>query len=301
MITPLLYFILAGVLLIVIILLAARGSTTRADERVSELTTGGQADRLTDVGNRLLGQNLQRRLEEKEKGEAFRDRLMQAGFYGHYSAKIFAVVRSASTVLPLLFGWLAGTFTTLPMTTCLLMGVVVGIGGMLAPSFFLDARKRSRQQVIRRSLPDALDILMVCLEGGMSLSSAFSRVSQELVTAHPELALELAIVDRETRMGRTTGESVRAFADRFDLEELRSMAAVITQAERYGSSVARAMDVFAESLRFKRMQNAETMAQKAVIKVIFPTLLCIFPCLFLVILGPAGISIMKTFARMAEK
>lgn len=297
LIPPIVYLVMAGTLLIVIVLLAVRGSSSRADERVAELSPDG-GGKLTEVGNRLLGENLQRRLSEKEKEDQFRNRLMQAGFYGPHAAKIFAVVKTTSMALPLAVGWLAGTLTTLPMTTCLLAGAMVGIAGMLAPSFFLDRRKRGRQQVIRRAFPDALDILTVCLEGGMSLSGSFARVSQELVQAHPQLALELAIVDRETRMGRTTGESVRAFADRFDLEELRSMAAVITQAERYGSSVTSAMDVFAESLRFKRMQNAETMAQKAVIKVIFPTLFCIFPCIFLVILGPAAISIMQTFAKI---
>ena len=96
-------------------------------------------------------------------------------------------------------------------------------------------------------------------------------------------------------MGRSVAASLRSFADRFDLEELRSLASVVAQTERYGASVASAIDVFAESMRMKRMIQAETQAQKAVIKVIFPTLLCIFPVLFLVIMGPAAIRIYETF------
>jgi tight adherence protein C len=296
--TPLLYLLLGILLFVIIVVLSIKSSPGRANQRIAELSRESD-DRLSEVGNRILEQNVKRRLTELDKANEFRDRLMQAGFYSQHSAKIFALVKSASMVFPLFVGWLVGTLTSFPIMTCLLIGACVGIAGMLAPSFYLDNRKRARQQSVRRALPDALDILTVCLEGGMSLSAAFSRVAQELVQAHPQLALELSIVDRETRMGRTTGESLRAFADRFDLEELRSMAAVVTQAERYGSSVANAMEVFAESLRFKRMQNAEAKAQQAVVKVIFPTLFCIFPCLFLVVLGPAGISIMRTFAKIA--
>jgi tight adherence protein C len=144
-------------------------------------------------------------------------------------------------------------------------------------------------------LPDALDVLNICLEGGMSLSGSVSRVAQELASAHPALALELAIVDRETRMGRSVADSIRSFADRFDLSELRSLASVIAQAERYGASVAQALEVYAETMRVKRSQAAEERAQKAVIKVIFPTLFCIFPALFVVVLGPAAISIYNAF------
>ena len=134
----------------------------------------------------------------------------------------------------------------------------------------------------------------------MSLSASLSRVARELATAHPMLALELAIVERETQMGRTTGESMREFARRFDLEELRSLASVILQAERFGSSVTQAMEVYAETLRLKRHQRAEEMAQKAAVKIIFPTLFCIFPGIFIVILGPAAIQIMTTLSSLTK-
>jgi tight adherence protein C len=173
----------------------------------------------------------------------------------------------------------------------LILGLAAGLAGTLAPSFWLDHMKRVRQHRIRRALPDALDVMVVCLEGGLSLPASFSRVARELATAHPMLALEFRIVDRHTQMGRSTGEAVRDFAVRFDLEELRSMAAVILQAERIGSSVVNAMRVFADTLRVKRQQRAEELAHKATVKILFPTLLCIFPAIFIVILGPAAIQI----------
>lgn len=131
----------------------------------------------------------------------------------------------------------------------------------------------------------------------MSLPASLARVSQELATAHPELALELAIVDRETRMGRGVGESMRSLADRFDLEELRSMSTVIVQAEKYGSSLSDAMEVFAASMRQKRMYAAETLAQQAVAKILIPTVICILPALFVVTMGPAAITIFRELSK----
>jgi tight adherence protein C len=170
-------------------------------------------------------------------------------------------------------------------------GAITALAGYLVPSFWLDFRLRSRQTNIRRALPDALDLITVCMQGGLSLPAALVRVSQELGTAHPLLASELAIAEREIQMGRTTGASLRQFAGRFDMEELRSLASVVSQAERFGGSITGAFRTYADSLRIKRRQRAEEMAQKAAIKLLFPTLLCIFPGIFIVILGPTAIRI----------
>ncbi len=279
-----------GLAMMTVMLFAGRRS--QVDERVS-LLAPKNASRFesTKIGETVLSVQLSRRLEADKKKQELRNRLMQAGFYGPNSAQWLLAFRFASFIVPLVLAWVVAEATSYPLANALMLASIVGAIGMIAPSFILDAKKKARQQRIRRSLPDAMDILNVCLEGGISLPSSFARVSQELVSAHPELALELAIVDRETRMGRTVAESLRSFADRFDLEELRSMASVIAQAEKYGASVATAIDVFAESMRLKRMLQAETKAQQAVVKVIFPTLLCIFPVLFIVIMGPVVIRI----------
>ena len=191
-------------------------------------------------------------------------------------------------------GLTAGSMGLMTMTQGLVFGGLAGVFGTLAPSFWLDHVKNSRQTQIRRALPDALDVLVVCLEGGLSLTGSFSRVARELVTAHPMLAVEFQIVERQAQMGRTIGEAVRELANRFDLEELRSMASVIIQAEKIGSSVVTALDVFATTLRQRRSQRAEEMAQKAAVKVLFPTVLFIFPGIFVVLLGPAAIQIYTT-------
>lgn len=232
-----------------------------------------------------------RRLKRESAKEGLKGRLKQAGFYRPSALHLFTVSRILLAALPILIGYVAGRAGLLPLTQGLIFGTLASLIGTLAPSFWLDYLKTSRQTKIRRALPDAMDIMAVCLNGGLSLPGALARVSRELATAHPMLAVEFRIVERQIQMGRTTGEAVREMAQRFDLEELRSLASVILQAEKIGSSVATALEVFADTLRLRRHQRAEEMAQKASIKLLFPTLLFVFPGIFIVILGPAAIQI----------
>ena len=169
---------------------------------------------------------------------------------------------------------------------------------MIGPSFWLDRMKSKRQTNFRRALPDALDIMVICLEGGLSLTGALKRMGGELRTAHPELAAELHIVQREIQLGRSTGDALRKMGERSDLEEVRSLASVILQSERYGAGLVKSLRVHSETLRTKRMQHAEEKAQKAATKVLFPTILFILPAMFVVILGPAVIHVMKIFGGL---
>jgi tight adherence protein C len=158
--------------------------------------------------------------------------------------------------------------------------------------------KANRQSIFRRALPDALDVLVICLEGGLSLPGSIRRVSHELRTTHPLLASELNIVQREIQLGRSAGESLHQMGLRTDLEEVRTLASVITQAERFGASLVKSLRVHADTLRQTRQQRAEEMAQKAAIKILFPTLLFIFPAIFVVILGPAAFQIMEAMSSV---
>lgn len=227
-----------------------------------------------------------------------RERLLQAGLYHSQMPALFGAVRIFLAATPFGLGALFAAIGMCPMAYGLGIGLVVSLAGTLTPSFWLDFRKSARQTQIRRSLPDALDVIVVCLEGGLSLAASFARVGQELGAAHPLLALELRIVEREMLIGRSHGDALRAFANRFDLEELRSLAAVVGQAERYGSTVTKALSTYAETMRQRRQQRAETMAHKAVVKVMFPTVLCILPALFIVLLGPASFRIMHVLSTM---
>ena len=198
-------------------------------------------------------------------------------------------VRSASS---------AGTLGLLPVHLGLLGGACLGILGMIGPSFWLDRMKAGRQSRFRRALPDALDLLVICLEGGLSMPAALKRISSELRTAHRELAAELVIVQREIQLGRAPGDALQQMGIRSDLEEVRSLASVISQADRFGASLVKSLRVHSETLRTKRSQRAQEMGQKAATKVLFPTLLFIFPAIFVVILGPAAYQIMETLGNM---
>jgi tight adherence protein C len=169
---------------------------------------------------------------------------------------------------------------------------------MIAPGLWLDYRKNSRQVSLRRGLPDALDMLVLCVEGGVSLTAGLQRVIAELHAAHPLLAAEMDLVQREMLLGVSAGEGLQKLAARADLEEMRNLASVIIQSERYGTSIVKALRIHADTLRQQRQQRAEEMAQKAAVKILFPTLLCIFPAIFIVILGPAAFQILAIFSRM---
>jgi tight adherence protein C len=238
--------------------------------------------------------------DEGEKTR-LRTRLIHAGYYGRQAIAVFLGVKLLTIVIPALVGLFLGFTGLLPTAEAVLGGASMGILGMIGPSFWLDSRKRKRQTSFRRSLPDGLDLLVICLEGGLSLPGALRRVGAELRTAHPVLALELSIVQREIQLGSSPGESLQKMGVRIDLEEIRSLASVINQAERFGSSLVKSLRVHAETLRLKRQHHAEELAQKASVKILFPTLLLIFPAIFVVVLAPAAFQITEHIRQVMGK
>lgn len=237
---------------------------------------------------------------DAEQRTQLQARLTHAGYYGRQALVLYMGVKILLTVGPAVIGLVLGLLGVIPLSYGVIFGTMAGVAGMIGPSFFLDNRKAARQMAFRRALPDAMDVLVICLEGGVSLPAAVRRVAAELRTAHPSLAWELMIVQREMQLGRTTGEAMRQFAERCDLEEIRNLASVINQSERFGASLVKTLRVHADSLREKRLQHAEEMAQKAAIKILFPTILCIFPGIFLVVLGPAVMQLSESFSRLKQ-
>jgi tight adherence protein C len=294
-------FFLMGSSLVLLAALLVGGRRTRLDSRLRDLSGQGGAEpdtvkQLARTALPKMGATLVP--EDEESRTRLKARLVQAGYYGRQAMPLFLGVKLLLILVPPLLGLLASMLGLVEIGYGLLFGACFGMFGMIGPSFWLDRRKASRQSSFRRALPDALDVLVICLEGGLSLPGAMRRVSTEMRTAHPLLAAEMNIVQREVQLGRTTGEALKHFADRADLEELRSLASVIIQAERFGASLVKALRVHAETLRVKRLQYAEEMAQKAATKILFPTILFIFPSTFVVILGPAVILVLDLFARI---
>jgi tight adherence protein C len=299
----------AGVLtagsLLVLILLLRQGRADAVSRRIAQLNNPGAArfaagtteNGVPQTGSAppamesTLEQRAKRRFRQEKRKHTLQQRMIQAGLYSSAAARVFSLFRMALLCIPAVLGLAAAQIGLLSPTQGILYGAIAGLAGTLAPTFWLDYVTRSRQTQVRRGLPDALDIIGVCLQAGLSLPSALAKVTRELAMAHPVLATELSIVERHVQMGRSTGEAMQELAGRLDLEELRSMASTLIQSERIGASIAAALEVFADTLRLKRHQRAEEMAHKASVKMLFPTLLFIFPAIFVVILGPAAIQI----------
>jgi tight adherence protein C len=165
---------------------------------------------------------------------------------------------------------------------------VCALFGVLLPKIWLDNQVRYRQKVILKSLPDAFDLITTCVEAGLGLDAALARVAEKVAGPFGE---ELAIALREVSLGKLRRDALRELAERTGVPDLTSFINAVVQAETMGTSIAMVLRVQAEQMRTKRRQRAEQQAQQAPVKMMFPLILCIFPSLFIVILGPAGISI----------
>lgn len=238
-------------------------------------------------------------LASSQRGQVaeLRIRLMRAGYFQASAPQVFLGMQLVVTVVLSLLG-AAVAFWIEPSRVAVLLFAAIGCGtGYLGPSYLLSAAVTRRQRSLRAGFSDALDMLVLCLEGGLTFSAGLQHLTDNLQTAHPELAMEMTIVQREMQLGLSAGDAIRKFADRCGLTDVRDLAIVLVQSERYGASLSKALRAHADNARLDRQQQAEEMAQKAAVKVLFPTLLFIFPAIFIVVLGPAAFQTAKLFSR----
>ena len=238
--------------------------------------------------------------EEGEERTKLQARLILAGLYRPQAMVVFLGVKMLLMVAPAILGLIAGLLGLLPTAYGVLFGACGSIFGIIGPSFWLDRKASQRQMMLRRGLPDACDLIVICMEGGLSLTGALKRVVGELRTAHPLLADEFNIVQRKVQLGQPLAEALSGFATRCDLQELKTLASTVKSAEKFGSSMVKALETYSESLRLQRQQKAEEMAQKASTKVLFPTLFFIFPSILVIILGPAAIQLFSVMRNMGK-
>ena len=177
-------------------------------------------------------------------------------------------------------------------------GVWLAALGWTVPPFYVRYRISRRQKEIVRALPDALDMMVVCVEAGLALNQALLRVSEEIVNVSPLMGEQLALVNLEIRAGTAREEALRNLGDRTGVADIRALVAMLIQTDRFGTSIATALRVHADTLRSKRRQRAEEAAAKTTIKLIFPLVFFVFPAMFVVILGPALIQIVRTLQGM---
>jgi len=221
-------------------------------------------------------------------------RLANAGFTSPGMTVLFA---SCEVLLPVLFALLALAWFGFSNRTGWIVAAFAGIIGYLAPGFYLDFKLAARRKQIRNGLPDLLDLLIVCLEAGSSLDQAIVKASEELAIAYPALAHELHLLTTETRAGKGRLEAFKNLAQRTRVEDVRALVAMLAQTDRYGTSVAQTLRTMADEMRTKRRQAAEEMAAKVGVKLVFPLVFCLFPALYVVMLGPAMVQFTRNFPR----
>lgn len=232
------------------------------------------------------------------EAEKLQKQLMQAGYrasdapMAFHAIQVSLVVAIPSIVMTLYF-ILGGN-----LNRYLIWGLLGSAIGFYLPKRVLKSKIASRQQRITWGLADTLDLMVVAVEAGLGLNAALNRVAEELKMTHPDLHEELELVNLEIRVGRAREEALRNLAERTGVDDIRSFVALLVQADKYGSSIARAVRVFSESLRTKRRQRAEQASQKAALKLIFPLTAFLFPVIIIVILAPAAINLIDLFGGL---
>ena len=220
--------------------------------------------------------------------------LAMAGYREPVHADVFM---GARLLLPAALGLLVATLISEGVIVFFALAVVVGF---FAPDFWLAEAIKGRRRRIQENLPDGLDLMSICLEAGLGLDQAIARVAQELRLVSPDLSQELQQISYEQRAGMGRLDSWKALADRVKLDELRQFVAMLVQTERFGTPIAVALNAFSQALRLERRQKAEEQGAKAAIKMIFPLAIFIFPTIFIVLVGPAIIKIIRNLDQLLQ-
>ena len=246
---------------------------------------------LESLGNRIV--------KERSTPETMYELLQKSGYHRSNAVPIYYALRIALTsglgfgvgILASLLGWNPGLV--------ILAASGMALIGWVFPRVYVSRRASARRMEIQKALPDALDLMVVCVESGMGLNQALLHVSQEIGPVSPVMRAELALVNLEIQTGTPRDEALRHFADRTDLPDIRSLVAMLVQTDRFGTSIARSLRLHAETMRTRRRQRAEEAAAKTTIKLVFPLVLFIFPAMFVVILGPALLHIIEQLRNVS--
>ncbi|MEZ6044622.1 MAG: type II secretion system F family protein [Planctomycetaceae bacterium] len=225
-------------------------------------------------------------------------RLSNAGFHNPSAPTIFLATKVVGAIIGLMFGGGFGFFN-FGATQNGWSSLVLGGGfGFYLPELAVGLLKKSRQEKIFLNLPDALDLLVVCVEAGLGLDAGMRRVSEELEDSAPEVCQELTLCNMQLQMGRPRRDVLHELGVRTGVDDMKALAAILIQADKFGSSIAQALRVQSDSMRLRRSQLAEEKAQQTAVKMIFPLVLFIFPGIFVVLVGPAAIMMMNNLLNV---
>jgi tight adherence protein C len=280
--------------------LLARTSTER--RRLGAVAYAGAPGESLQVDRQGLIERHDPRLERvakllpkspKELGR-LRRRLALAGISSYGAAVVYSV---AEFLLPIIFGVAAFAFFEGPMRYFATM--IAALVGWTIPGFILMRLITLQKRRIEDGLPDALDLMIVCVEAGSGLDQAILKASDELMISHPALAIELQTINTEVRAGKTRIEAFKNFAARTQVDDVRALVAMLVQTDRFGTSVAQALRTHAATSRTKRRQRAEERAAKIGVKLVFPLVFFLFPAFYVVTLGPAAIQFIRVLFPLA--
>ena len=229
------------------------------------------------------------------KDKAIRQRLIAAGFTTPHAPRVYTLVRLVMVVglpiLAMLFFWVTGGSPS--MTKLYLTLVVSAAFGLYMPALFIRARADRRQQAIINGFPDALDLMLVCVEAGLGLEAAFARVGMEMTSSHPRLAEQLGAVVLELRAGRSHEDALRRMADRAGAEEIRAFTTLLIQSTKLGSSIAQTLRIYAAEMRERRRMRAEEKAHRLPVLLSIPLVACMLPAMIGVLMLPAAIRVVR--------
>jgi len=238
-------------------------------------------------------------LGDKELPARFNDmgrRLHQAGYRGNRAVRIFWGLRIFLCVAFGFGGMFIALMSNSSMNDFLLLSGVGVFAGYMLPALTVFRKARTRVREMKETLPDTLDLIVVCVEAGMGVDSALTRVGREQNNQGLALGEEFLLATQEMQAGAPRKEALLRLADRAGIDELKAMVTFLTQTEEMGGSISRSLRVYAETMRDKRSQRAEEAARKTVIKLIFPLVFFILPAIFILLLGPPGLEIMQTLS-----
>ena len=289
-----------AVLFAAVAVAVAAGVWLLTDPQLSQrrLSTVGVAAPIITPRESLVGERLPRAVKRlralvpksPKEMNGIERRLASAGYHGPWPATLFAVLQIAT---PLVIGGAIiinfGTSTALPFA------IIAAMIGYYLPNMWLGRAINARRRQIQNGLPDAIDLLIVCIESGSGIDQALSRVAEELALPYPALARELEMILAETRAGKPRIDAFKNFAERTKVDDVRSLVAMLTQTDRFGTSIGLALRTHAETSRTKRRQRAEEKAAKLAVKLLFPLVFCLFPAFYVVVLGPSMVRIFRHF------
>ena len=262
-------------------------------KRLGDLTGTKHENRFFRNTTNQLGNYFVIRERAGEKLSYDRERILHAGYHDKNSLSRYYGTKILLTIgLPVIIFFVCTVFFPKIDSNILLLSVCSGLlFGFITPSFYLDSKVNERKRIIRNSFPDTVDQLIVCTEAGLGLDAGLQRVARDTLLSNEIMGYELGLINAELSAGVAREQALKNLVNRTGVEEIRGLVSALSQSMRFGTSIGNTLRVFAEDLRDKRMQKAEEEAAKLAVKMLFPLAFCFFPGIFIVILGPALISI----------